>query len=86
MQKEEINTILFSRHSSVKCSKGNNISVWENIPTLQKYFLALLKSKLRPVLVYFMKKNIYICKRSEIPPVEGNTDDKRPGPSCLRKG
>lgn len=62
MQKEEINTILFSRHSSVKCSKGNNISVWENIPTLQKYFLALLKSKLRPVLVYFMK-NIYIYAR-----------------------
>lgn len=62
MQKEEINTILFSRHSSVKCSKGNNISVWENIPTLQKYFLALLKSKLRPVLVYFMKK-IYIYAR-----------------------
>lgn len=64
MQKEEINAILFSRHSSVKCSKGNNISLSENIPTLQKIFSCSpqIKAETCPGLFY-EKKNIYIYAR-----------------------
>lgn len=83
MQKEEINAILFSRHSSVKCSKGKNISLSENIPTLQKIFSCSPQIKAGTCPGLFYEK---ICKRNEIPPVESHTDDKGPGPSCLRKG